>query len=387
MNQWLIRTFIQNPDKTSDQAVRHAYGTLASWTGILGNVILCIIKAMVGISIQSVAIVADAANNLSDTASNIVTLLGFKLSARPADKEHPYGHGRFEYLSSLVVSALILTVGFQVILTSGKSVLSPNIPTLTTTSIIIMLLSVGVKLWMSSFNKTVGGRIDSQALLSASQDSRNDCIVTLSVLGCTALSSFLQLPWINGAVGIIVGLLILKGGWECMVESVNPLLGSPADPEKIEAIRSKILSYDEVLGVHDLVLHDYGPGRTFASAHVELPSTLTTIEAHEILDAMQFDFYINEQIDLTAHLDPRIKNDEPTIAIRTWLEEHKNEISDTLSFHDFHTSEDEGNLMLTVDCMAPFSLELTDEELLAQLCNLLRSYDPDITFQIRIDRE
>ena len=172
-----------------------------------------------------------------------------------------------------------------------------------------------------------------------------------------------------------------------MVESVNPLLGSPADPEKIEAIRSKILSYDEVLGVHDLVLHDYGPGRTFASAHVELPSTLTTIEAHEILDAMQFDFYINEQIDLTAHLDPRIKNDEPTIAIRTWLEEHKNEISDTLSFHDFHTSEDEGNLMLTVDCMAPFSLELTDEELLAQLCNLLRSYDPDITFQIRIDRE
>ncbi len=386
MNQWLIRTFIRNPKMTHDPKVRDEYGTLASVVGIIGNVLLGVMKALIGLSIHSVAIVADAANNLSDTASNVVTLIGFKLSSRPADKEHPYGHGRYEYLSSMIVSVFILLVGYQVIVSSGKSLIHPKIVILTPISIIVMIVSVFVKAWMAQFNKTIGGRIDSQALLSAAVDSKYDAIITLTVLICTALSDWLHLPWLNGAAGLIVGVIILKAGWDCLMDSVNPLIGSPADPKRIEEIRNKILSYDHVLGVHDLVLHEYGPDCTFASAHVEMPAEMSLVQLHEILDNMQYDFYKQEHIDLTTHLDPRIKDDSRTNSIREWITQHKSEVSDQISFHDFHTSFCDGVPTLTVDCSAPFDLPLTDEELTEKLCKLMSEYNPKIKCKIRIDR-
>ena len=386
MNQWLIRTFVKEPDKIHDPEIRLAYGTLASSVGIVGNILLCTMKAVIGFSIHSVAIVADAANNLSDTASNIVTMIGFKLSSLPADKEHPYGHGRYEYLSSMIVSVLILIVGYQVVVSSSKSLVHPKDVILTPISVFIMVLSIAIKAWMATFNKTVGKKISSQALLTAAIDSKYDCITTLTVLVCTWLSDLLHVPWLNGLAGLIVGILILKSGWECLMDSVNPLMGCPPDPKRLEAIRQKIMSYPHVLGIHDLVLHDYGPGRTFASVHVEMPSDLTLVQAHQILDDMQYDFYTQDQIDMTTHLDPEIKNDGRTMAIEDWIEGHKGEISKRLTFHDFHSYEEMGVPTVMFDCSAPFDLKMTDEEITNRLCKLFHVYNPHLKCKIRIDR-
>ena len=304
MTQFLIRLFIRQPDHAQDPKVRAAYGNLACWVGVACNLLLCLGKLTVGTLFGSIAIMADALNNLSDASSNVVSLVGFKLAGKAPDAEHPFGHARYEYLAGLVVSVTILGIGFSLLKESVVKVLHPTPVQFGWLTVAVLVVSILVKLWMSGFNRTIGRIIGSETLIATAADSRNDVLSTSAVLIAAVLCRVTGWDVLDGLMGVGVAAFILISGWGLVMDTLSPLLGESPSEDLVDHIEQKVLSYPGVLGMHDLMVHDYGPGHQFASLHVELPAEQDPLEAHDLIDNIERDFLKNDRLLVTHPLRP-----------------------------------------------------------------------------------
>lgn len=360
MTDWLVRRFLTGVS-TTDPAGRTRYGQFAGMVCVVCNVVLCIAKGMVGFIAGSVSIIADAVNNLSDASSNIVALLGFKLASKPADDEHPYGHGRFEYLASLTVAALVLAVGINLVITSVQKIISPEPTDFGPAVIVVLVLSMAVKSWMALFNGSMGKRISSETLEATAIDSRNDVITSGAVLAAAIVSYFTGFD-LDGIAGTVVGAFICWSGFSLVRDAIDPLLGRTPDPALIKHIHDKIMSYPGVLGTHDLMVHDYGPGRQFASAHVEMAGEGDVFASHDLLDNIEQDF-LKEGLVMTLHYDPIVTNDPRVSDMRHWISIHIKEIDPRLTIHDLRTVPGPTHTNVIFDCVRPHDLAMTNDEL------------------------
>lgn len=303
MTDWLSRMFVRDYGRVNDPEVRTSYGLMAGIVGIVCNIVLFAAKGAIGLVSGSVSIVADAINNLSDASSNIVTLAGFKLASKPADKGHPYGHGRFEYLAGLVVAVLVTSVGVELVRSGIERILEPRDVSFGLPLVAVMLVSIAIKAWLMAFNRTLGRRIESETLEATAVDSRNDVITTSAVLACSIVSWATGVR-LDGWVGLAVGTFVLVSGLLLVRDTVNPLLGQAPSDEVVERVHQIILTKPGVLGMHDLMIHDYGPGRKLASAHVEMPAEADPLKTHATLDGIEKQVEAEMGIVLTLHYDP-----------------------------------------------------------------------------------
>ena len=303
LSKFLISKFIKNSKDTNNKKVRDAYGYLGGIVGIIVNLILFATKLIIGILLNSIAVTADAFNNLSDVASSVITILGFKLASKPADKEHPFGHGRLEYISGLIVSFLVILVGFEFIKTSYDRIIHPSKVIFNLIPFILILVSIGFKLWISGFNKTIGKAIKSSALEASSFDALSDVVSSSCVALSLLLSNWIDFP-IDGYIGILVSFFIIYAGYSLIKDTMNPLLGEAPDVELVKGLQAKLLSYDYITGAHDLVIHNYGPGRCMASIHAEVPCDISIVKIHEIIDKAEKEISEEFDIYLVIHMDP-----------------------------------------------------------------------------------
>ena len=311
MNNFLCRIFVKDYENTKDPQVRERYGKFAGVVGILSNVILCAAKILVGAISGSIAIIADGINNLADASSSIITLAGFKLSSLPEDKEHPYGHARIEYISDMIVSVLIVVVGIELIKSSADKIMHPSPLEFSWSIIVVLLLAIAIKIWQALFNINIGKRINSLTLTATGTDSRNDVIATTVVLISIIVGKLTGLQ-IDGYMGCLVALFIIWSGIGLVKETMSPLLGEAPDPELVNAISDMALSYDGVLGIHDLVVHNYGPGRIFASIHIEVDAEADMMESHDMIDNIEREMAKKLHIEITGHLDP-VRTNDPVV--------------------------------------------------------------------------
>lgn len=362
MTGLLLKLFVRNSDQVEDPSVRSAYGKLAGLVGIICNVLLFAGKLLAGLISGSVSVMADAVNNLSDASSSVVTLLGFKLAEKPADSDHPFGHARIEYLSGLVVAVMILLIGVELVKSSVDKILHPGVVAFTWLTAGILVASILVKLWMAAFSRTLGKKIASATLEATAADSRNDVISTAAVLAAGLVGKFTG--WsIDGYAGLAVALFILYSGVSLIKETVDPLLGAATDPELVQEIGSEILSYDKILGIHDLVVHDYGPGRRFASVHVEMDSREDPLACHDLIDDIERDFARKHNLQLVIHYDPVVTDDEELNRMRKLVANEVASIDPRLSIHDFRMVRGPKHTNLIFDLVLPFEMDSRRDEL------------------------
>lgn len=366
MTEFLLSHFVKGYPEVNDPQVRARCGNLAGLVGICCNLLLSAGKFLAGLLTGSVAISADAVNNLSDASSSIITLLGFRLAARPADDEHPYGHGRTEYLSGLAVSVMILLIGAELAKTSIQKILSPEPITTGMVSILILAASILVKFWMAAFNRHVGRLIRSATLEATAADSRNDVISTGAVLLALLISAWTDLD-LDGWMGMAVALFILYSGIGLIKDTLDPLLGRAPSEDLTQRVEEKILSYEGILGTHDLMVHDYGPGQCFASVHVEMSAEMNVMRSHDIIDTIERDFHEQDHIHLVIHYDPIETGSEAVGTMRQWVTERVHAVSPLLSIHDFRMVKGELHTNLIFDVSAPSSYESTDAEIKQQI--------------------
>ena len=362
MTKLLLKLFIKESHDPQKPAFRSACGKLAGVVGIVCNVLLFLIKLLAGLLSGSVSVMADAINNLSDASSSLVTLLGFKLAERPADDDHPYGHARIEYLSGLIVAAMILYIGIELVKSSVTKITHPEATAFSWLTIAILLVSIGVKLWLSGFCRKLGKTIQSAALEATAADSRNDVISTLAVL----LAGICSMIWgwkIDGYVGLAVAVFILYSGIGIVKDTIDPLLGAAPDPELTRMISDTILSYEKIYGIHDLIVHDYGPGRRFASVHVEMDSRDDPLASHDLIDDIERLFRDKHNIQLVIHYDPLVMNDEDLFRARQMVETVIKGIDERLSAHDFRMVQGPGHTNLIFDLVLPHDLAGKQTEL------------------------
>lgn len=371
MTKLLLRLFVKNPDNPEDPHVRSAVGRLSGLVGIVSNLILFAAKLIIGTISGSVSIIADAMNNLSDATSSIVTLLGFKLAEQPADEEHPYGHARFEYLSGLAVAALIVVIGFELAKTSLGKIMEPTSVAVSLPLVLVLALSIAGKLWMSLFNKTLGNLIHSTTLLATAADSRNDVISTAAVLAAAVVEAVSG--WkVDGWMGMVVSLFILYSGWNLAKETISPLLGEAASPELQNLIVDYIGAQPKVLGYHDLMVHDYGPGQRFASLHVEMDYKEDPMLCHELIDDMERECLESHGIHLVIHYDPVVTDDPELNRLRTLVEEILEGIDPRLLTHDFRMVPGEGHTNLIFDIALPMDLQSREHTIKQTLDDILK---------------
>lgn len=387
MTQFLLRLFVKNHQDTQTPAVREGYGKLAGLTGIVVNALLCAGKLLAGALSGSVSIMADAINNLSDAASSIVTLLGFKLAAKPADDAHPYGHQRVEYLAGLTVAALILLIGAELVKSSIQRILHPEAVAFTVVGAAVLLLSIAAKLWLCLFYRKLGKSIRSEALLASAADSRNDVASTAAVLAAYAFAYFTHIQ-IDGWAGLLVAVFILWSGVGIAKDTIDPLLGEAPDEALVHAIAQEIRSYDaRVLGIHDLIVHDYGPGRRFASVHVELDAREDVLEAHELIDNIERDVTKKLRVELVIHYDPIVTDDAEVNEVRQRVEAIVTEIDPRLSFHDFRMVRGREHSNVIFDLVLPFDLRGQETSLRARIGEALHAENPRYRTVITFDSE
>lgn len=374
MTSLLLRLFVKNHDDTENPVVRGAYGKLAGAVGIVCNLLLFAGKLLAGILSGSVAVTADAVNNLSDASSSLVTLLGFKLAERPADEEHPYGHARIEYISGLVVAALILLIGAELAKSSFSKILHPETVEFSLLTLGVLVGSILAKLWMALFCRKLGRRIDSTTLLATSADSRNDVISTAAVLVGCLVGYFFDVK-LDGYIGMAVALFIIWSGCSIAKDTINPLLGERASEELVRNISDLILSHEKILGIHDLMVHDYGPGNCFASVHAEMDSAEDPLICHDIIDDIERDALRELQVHLVIHYDPIVTDDEELNAARALVEQEIKSIDESLSLHDFRMVRGPGHTNLIFDLVIPYSMEDRKAELKARIDERLQRQD------------
>nr|WP_317412459.1 cation diffusion facilitator family transporter [uncultured Solibaculum sp.] len=385
MTSLLVRFFVKDHQNTKDPKVRQKYGVLGGSVGIVCNILLCIAKLIAGTLTNSVSITADAFNNLSDAGSSAVTVLGFKLSGKKPDQRHPFGYGRAEYVAGLIISFLILMVGVELIKSSVDKIMNPEILSFSWISAGILLLSILVKLWLALFNRKLGQAIESKTVEAASMDSLSDMIATGAVLLSLILSPVLHLP-LDGYMGILVALFVLWAGISIARDTLSPLLGQAPDPELVQSIESMLLSYDMISGAHDLIVHNYGPGRIIASVHAEVPCDCNILSAHEVIDQAEREISAALNIVLVVHLDPIVTDDKRINHLKAHVLSAVREIDERLSVHDFRVVDGENRVNLVFDVVVPFQFELTDDQLSQQISTKLSALNPIYHAVIHFDR-
>lgn len=391
MIDWLLRQILNRFDPQADPAapaVRAAVGQAAGGVGIACNLLLFAAKLAIGVASGSLSIAADAVNNLSDASGSIISLLGFKLGARPADAEHPYGHGRYEYLAGLSVAVLILVIGVELLRSSVLKILNPEPVAFSGALVAVLLLSILAKCWLMRFNRRLGEAIRSQTLLAAAADSRNDVITTACVLGAAVLARYSGLD-LDGWMGVAVAAFILVSGFGLVKDTLDPLLGRAPDAEEVEAIRRRILSYPGVIGTHDLMLHDYGPGRQFASVHVEMSAAADPMESHAVVDGIERDFWKEYGLNLVVHMDPVADVNSALGRLNEWLLAQVRSIDPALAIHDMSVLAGGGNRcpILEFDCAAPRGFSMPDDALKRSITELVQRKYPNFDCDITVDRD
>ncbi len=390
MTALLLKLFVKNYNDTFDKKVRENYGTLGSAVGIVCNILLSAVKIISGLAVKSMSIMADGLNNLSDMGSSVITMIGFKLSNKPADRDHPYGHGRMEYMSAFIVSVLILIVGFELGLSSVKSLINGETqPEYSVVSIVILGVSVFIKFWMFLFNRKLGKAINSDALIATAADSRNDSVATVAVLVAALLSKIFKFSFnLDAVLALGVALFILWAGISSARETLASLLGKAPDEEMIEELKNTILSFDGFLGIHDLIVHDYGPGRQFASVHIEVPQNVDIVECHEKVDLCEK--VVNEKIglELVIHMDPIDIDNEAVEKVKIKMTEVIKSIDSRLTLHDFRmTPNAEQRTNLIFDVVLPADMRITDEEITGKISALAKEVDETYCCVITVDRD
>ncbi len=375
MTKLLLKLFVKNAEHTDQPAVRSAIGKLSGAVGILSNVLLFIGKILVGTLSGSVSITADAMNNLSDASSSVVTLIGFKLAEKPADEDHPYGHARFEYLSGLAVAAMIVVIGFELAKSSVGKILEPQATSFSWVVAAVLAGSMAVKLWLAGFNGKLGKRIQSTTLEATAADSRNDFITTGVVLLAAVIEALTHLP-VDGYMGLAVALFILYSGAILARDTISPLLGEAASPELRQMIVDQIEKEPLVLGYHDLMVHDYGPGQRFASIHVEMDQREDPLHCHEIIDNLERECLHSHNIHLVIHYDPVVTDDPEMNRLHSLVDEVLAGIDPRLKTHDFRMVRSTGHQNLVFDIALPGDMKGREKEIQGTIENALADREP-----------
>lgn len=362
MIQYLVKLFIKDYENTQDVNVRQSYGVLSGVLGIICNLLLFAIKSIAGVLSGAISIMADAFNNLSDAGSSVVTLIGFKLAGKPADKEHPFGHGRVEYLAGLFISAAIMLVGWQLGVTSFQKILYPEPLSYSFISVGILVVSIVVKLWMASYNRYLGNKIQSTTMKATAADSLSDCVATTAVLLSIGISYFFH--WnVDGATGLIVSVFIFIAGINSMKDTIQPLLGQEPDKVFVKNIEDMVARYEEIIGIHDMIVHDYGPGRVMVSLHAEIPYDMDIMKAHDMIDELEMEIKKELCCDITIHMDPIINDDTTINEMKEKVLGIIKSIDDTLNMHDFRMTVGPMRTNLIFDVVVPYDCKKTEEEI------------------------
>lgn len=384
MTQLLLRLFVKDHRNTSDLGVREAYGRLSGITGIVVNLILFIIKITAGILAGSISIIADAFNNLSDSGSAIVTLISFKISGKPADAGHPYGHARMEYVSGLIVSIAVMFLGLELFLNSVRKIIGPGEIVFSWLAVVILAVSILLKLWLCLFYRKLGRAIDSDAISAAMVDSWNDILATSAVLAALLVSRFTGYD-LDGWMGAAVAVFITISGIKLIRDTVSPLLGMAPSREMVDRIYRKIMSYDGIVGLHDLTVHNYGVGKYFASVHCEVSADQDIMVGHDIIDNIERDFLKDLGIHLVIHLDPVITDNEKINSLRASVESLVKEISPEISIHDFRVFFGITHSKLIFDIVVPYGFKYGDDELVEIISEKIREIDKSYRAVITVD--
>ena len=378
----ILRRFIPGYTRTNDPAVRERYGLLAGSAGLGLNLLLFAVKLCAGLMTGAISVTADAFNNLSDAAGSAVTLAGFKLASQKADERHPFGHGRIEYLAGLGVSLLILLVGVELGRGAVGKILRPEKAELTPLAVGLLALSILVKLWMGWFSAALGKRAGSPALAAAAADSRSDVLATSVVLAGLAVSFFFHVE-LDGWLGLLVAVLILRTGWTAARDTLDPLLGTPPDPDMVADIEKLIVGNPEILGIHDLVIHDYGPGRRMMSVHAEVPADGSLVALHAVIDRVERELGERFQLEAVIHMDPVATGDPRTQRLKALAEALAKELDPAASVHDLRCG---CNGAVEFDVVVPYDVALSDAGVRSALEEKLRAREPDCRPRIRVDR-
>jgi len=382
----LIKTFIKDKDNTGDRSIRQKYGYLGGFVGIACNVALSGAKIAIGLMINSIAITADAVNNLSDAASSIITVIGFKITNKPADREHPFGHGRIEYISAMVVSFIVILAGFEFLKSSFDRVRNPEVVKFDIIPFSVLLLSIGVKAWLSRFYKKIGREIGSKAMEASAADSLSD-VTTTSVVALSLLASLWTAFPLDGYVGLVISALIIYSGISLTKDTLNPLLGEAPEPEFIRSITEKVLSYDGIIGIHDMIVHNYGPGRCVVSLHAEIPANMDIMKAHDVIDLAEQEISEEMDIHMVIHMDPINTDDEIVQKTQEQITELINEMHEELTIHDFRIVGGEEHKNLIFDLVVPFEYdEKMARDLSKKVAREIKAKYPECNAIIYIDR-
>ncbi len=388
MTSLLIRLFIKDAKNTASPTVRRAYGTMVSVVGIILNLLLAAGKFTVGFLFGAISVQADAVNNFSDAGSQLISLVSFKIAAKPADKEHPFGHARIEYVASMIVSFLVLLIGWELLSGSIDKVFHPKETIFSWVSVIVLGVSVLVKLWLCFFNRRIAKRIDSAVMRATAADSLSDAAATAAVLVATLVYKFTGFDP-DAYMGIIVALLILWAGIKILNETKNSILGERPTDEQVEEIRAVVAEFEDrgVIGLHDLVVHNYGPGRVMASLHVEVDGDIDIYKSHDIMDLIERRLRVECGILATVHMDPVAVRDPAVTALREMALATAQTLDDRLRIHDFRIVPGETHTNLIFDVVAPFDLGVSDDRLRTTLADKIHEADSHLYAVITVDRE
>ena len=374
MTNFLIKHFIKN-DNVKDINVRTQYGTLSSITGIIVNFVLSIVKVIVGFISNSMSIISDGLNNITDAGSSVITMIGFKMSQKKVDNEHPWGHGRMEYISAFIVDMLIILLGFELLKTSIDKIINPIMPQVEIVTIIILTLAIIVKLWLFFFYNKIAKTINSEAIKGNAYDSISDVVATFVVLLSLVVAKFTNIS-IDGYVSVLVSIFILFTGFKALKETVDILLGAKPDPELVKGIEEFTKKYDMIVGIHDMMIHDYGPGRKIISFHAEVPANSDICKAHDIIDQMEQDILNEFNCITTIHMDPIEVDDKEINKMRIFTEEIVKNINKDYSIHDFRMTNGEGRVNLIFDLVIPRGVKIDTNKLKLEVQGKIHNENP-----------
>ena len=381
----LVKTFVKDCGNVQDPQVRQRYGTLSGAVGIFLNLLLSAGKMIAGVLTGSIAITADAFNNLTDAGSSVVTLVGFRMAGKQADGDHPFGHGRIEYLSGLAVSVVILLVGLELAKSSVEKIIHPEPVEFSWLSAGILAAAICVKLWMSYFNRSLSRRIGSAAMAATATDSLSDAAATSAVLLSSLIGRFTGVN-IDAWAGILVAIFILRAGWGAAKDTLNPLLGQSPDPELVRDIERTVLAHPQVVGIHDMIIHDYGPGRSMMSLHAEVPAGADIMAAHDEIDAIERELKAKYRIDASIHMDPIVTGDETISRARQMVAGLVREVDPAMTIHDFRMTSGPRHRNLIFDVVVPYSVRQSDEAVRREIERKIRAADPNSFAVIQVDR-
>lgn len=385
MTDLILRIFVRDHKNTEDPAVRDKCGRVAGAVGIVTNFLLFLMKIIVGTVFHSVSVTADAVNNLTDSGSSVVTLIGFKMASKPADEKHPFGHARIEYLSGVIVSFIVIFLGLQLGMSSIEKILTPEENALTPVALVVLVISILAKLWQCLFYRKVGRMIKSESVEATSKDSRNDVIAT-SVVLLGAVITMLTGVNLDGYMGAAVALFIVFSGVQLTISTADPLLGQAPEGELVQTITEKMLSYPGIIGMHDLAVHNYGVGRCFASAHCEVDAKNDILVSHDLIDNIERDFSRDLCIHMVIHLDPVIVGDARTDALHRKVQSLVTALYPTVTIHDFRVIWGVTHSNIVFDAAVPFSVKDSDAVITQKLEAEIQKLDPDYRTVVTIDR-